>query len=247
MAKDLAERVERLATEVERALGENLLTFLLYGSAARGDYHDRRSDLNLLVIVQDASAAALRPLGPVLRRWVQAGEPPPLVFTEREWRDSADVFPMEIADMREAHRLLRGRDPFQGLETAQENLRLELERETRGKLLHLRASHAAAAADGKALEALLVDSVKPLLVLFRALLRLQGRTPPRDPEELVSAAADSAGFDAGPFQWALARLAGRKTRALAPYDELAAGYVAAIERVARFVDEAGQQTGGERL
>ncbi|PYP53685.1 MAG: hypothetical protein DMD45_00980 [Gemmatimonadetes bacterium] len=50
-----------------------------------------------------------------MRVWTKGGHPAPLILTEREWRESADAFPIEYEDMRDAHRLLAGRDPWPGI------------------------------------------------------------------------------------------------------------------------------------
>jgi predicted nucleotidyltransferase len=229
--------VEKFAERLETALGPNLVAAILYGSAARGTYVKGRSDLNMLIVVRDAAAAALRPVAPVLADWTKSGEPAPLVFSEAEWTASTDVFPIEIEDMRHAHRHLRGRDVFEGLTTTRADLRQELEREARGKLLRLRTEFAAAAPSGKALASLLVSSSGTFLTLFRAALRLVGREPPYEPGALVRAASEATGMEASAFDWVVGRLEGRAMPSLEPYDPVAARYVDAIERLVRFVDE----------
>lgn len=237
MARDWSTRLEQLAADLERILGEDLVSLVLYGSTARGDFDPARSDVNLLLILADASPAALRPIGPAVHQWVKAGHPPPLIFSEQGWRASTDVFPIELEDMRQAHRIFKGKDPFKGLETAPADLRQELEREVLGKLLHLRAEYTASGPHPKALGALLETSARTFFVLFRAVLRLKGSVPPKAPEELVRAAASAVGFDPSAFDWVLARLAGRKVPDLGQFDPIAERYVVAIERLAAFVDE----------
>lgn len=237
MPRDPMAKVEELATQVERAMGDNLASLVLYGSAARGDFDPKRSDLNLLLIVHDPSPAALRPLGPVIGKWATAGQPPPLIFSQRDWEASRDVFPMELEDMRQAHRVLRGEDPFRGLETSPADLRDELEREARGKLIHLRSEYTATESDGRAVGGMLLASAKAFFVLFRAVVRLKGHVPPKQPAELVRLTAQVAGLDAGAFNWVLGRMAGQKVPNLQPYDPIGERYLEAIERVVRFVDE----------
>ncbi len=237
MARNWNADLETLAASLEQTLEGHLVSLVLYGSAARGDFVAGRSDVNLLLILTDASANVLRSIGPAVHTWVKAGHGPPLIFSEQGWRASTDVFPMEIEDMRQAHRLVRGRDPFVGLETAPADLRQELEREVVGKVLQLRAEYAASGPHPKALGALLETSARTFCVLFRAVLRLRGTVPPQDAGELVQAAAQVIGFDAGAFDWVLARLAGRKVPDLAQFDPVAERYLAAIERLATFVDE----------
>ena len=83
---------------------------------------------------------------------------------------------------------------------------------------------------------LLVSSASTFFALFRAVLRLQGSVPPQTPQDLVPAAARLVGFDAGAFDWVLARLAGHPAAPLAQFDRIAERYLTAIERLAEYVD-----------
>src|SRR6266853_1601793 len=100
--------VEQFAAEVSRALGDRLVALLLYGSWARGTHVPDRSDVNTLLICDTVDDALFAALAPAMRAWTRAGHPAPLILTEREWRESADAFPIEYEDMRDAHRLLAG-------------------------------------------------------------------------------------------------------------------------------------------
>lgn len=235
MTRSPEQQVEEFAARLERALGGNLESLLLYGSVARGAPAGH-SDINLLVLVRDARSEALRPAAPVIVDWTRRGQPAPLIFSADEWAHAADVFPLEIEDMRDAHRVIRGRDPLAGVTTTSDHLRQQLERELRQKLLRLRAEYAAAASSGRALARLLEESIGTFLVLCRGTLRLAGRTPPRDPRALVSETAAMAGLDAGAFKWPLARRAGQAPSALEPYDRAGARYLDQIETLTRYVN-----------
>ena len=237
MAADRKLGVEEFARRMETALGGNLVSLVLFGSAARGTHVEGRSDVNVLAIVRDASVAALHAATPVVAEWTKEGQPAPLIFAEAEWRAATDVFPIEIEDIRDAHRVLAGRDPLEGLVTRRADLRTELEHEIRGKVLRLRTEYAAAAADGKALGRLLVHSAGTFFVLFRATLRLTGGAPPARHDALVREACAAAGLDASAFAWVLAALDGTKGPELAPYDPVAGKYVDAMEKLAEYVDK----------
>src|SRR5437667_222415 len=87
--------VEHFAHEVAGALGERLVALLLYGSAARGTHVPDRSDVNTLLICDAVDEDLFARLEPAVRGWTRAGHPAPLILTEREWRASADAFPIE--------------------------------------------------------------------------------------------------------------------------------------------------------
>jgi hypothetical protein len=236
MAREALAKVEALAARLEEKLGDNLVAFCMYGPAVRRDTRDADREVTTLLIVHDAAPAKLRPIEQPIADWSKKGHPPPLVFAESGWRASADVFPIEIEDMREAHHLVRGGDPFLSLTTTREDLRRQLEREARGKLLRLRTEFVAAAPKGKALEDLLLDSIGTFFVLFRAALRLVGEAPPQTPKALVQETAAVAGLDGTAFDWVVDKLVGHNVPSLRAYDPVGDHYVEQIEQLVRFID-----------
>ncbi len=206
---------ERLASLVEgltSALGPNLDSVVLYGSAARDDHSGRGSDLNVLVVVTDGSPARLEPAAAAERRWRRDGNPP-LLFVTCEWmRNSADVFPIEFTDMLASRRVLHGRDPLEGVHVAPRNLRHQCERELRSLVLKLRAAYLDAGGRTRAHEEVVSASFGSLTAVARAALRLAGEEPPLRSEALIEAAARRFGLESGPLLAALAVKKGRKVR-----------------------------------
>lgn len=229
-------RAEELAEELKGAYGDALVSVVLYGSAARGTYHEGVSDLNVLVLLRDTAPATLRRGSPAARRWVSEGNPPPLVMGYEEWRRSADVFPIELSDIRDAHRVLHGRDPFEGVEIDRADLRLQCEHELKGKYIQLRERYLFSAGEPAELGATLKKSLSTFLVLFRAVLRLAGEEGVRDPEEVIRRTGALAGFDAAPLLGILqARRDGTELRPTAD-DPSVVGYLDAVGAAVEFVD-----------
>src|SRR5439155_2543804 len=186
--------VDTLGDAVTRALGPRLVALLLYGSAARGTHVPDRSDVNTLLICDGVDQALFDALAPLVRVWTRAGHPAPLILTEREWQTSADAFAIEYEDMREAHRLLAGRDPWRGVTVQREHLRRQLEHELMGKLVRLRQAYAALRGDPKQLAQVIVGSAAGFFTMLRATLRLAGQTPPGPPDALLREAGALMGF-----------------------------------------------------
>jgi hypothetical protein len=206
---------------------------ILYGSAARGDFVPGRSDVNLLVVVDDISMPTLRALAPAFDGWRRSSQEPPLLLSREEWAEAADVFPIEITDMRSAYRVVRGGDPLEALHVAPADLRRALEREFRGKLLRLRQAYVALSADQKALSSVAADSVATMLVLYRALLALLGKEIPADPIRLVSAGASASGIDPSPLTQIVS---GRGQKGWTCNAAQFESYISAVAQTAEFVD-----------
>ncbi|CAN5194724.1 hypothetical protein BH20GEM2_BH20GEM2_00370 [soil metagenome] len=229
-------RLERLAEELEQLFGAELRCVLLYGSAARGHFHPGASDLNVLVLLRSLGAAELRRAAPLARRWAAGGNPPPLLMSESEWRGSGDVFPIELEDMRHAHRVLRGGDPFAGLAADPEHLRLQCEHELKAKQILLRERFLLAADEPAELGRLLQAAFSPLLALFRTTLRVADGGLPADAAGVLRATGELAGFDPAALLTVLeARRAGRPLRPRAD-DPLVEGYLDAVARAVSWVD-----------
>jgi hypothetical protein len=226
--------VETLVRDVQQALGDKLVALVLYGSHAR---HDKGgANVNTLLIARAVDDALFAALEPALRAWTRAGHEPPLIFSEQEWQQSSDVFAIEYEDMREAYRVLAGRDPWTGITVRREDVRRQLEAELMGKLVRLRQAYAAARDDGRRLTGIVTGSAPGVFTMLRAALRLGGRPVPRSPGEMVREAATLVSFPAAALDDVVAHVAGTARLALTARDPRAAAFLDVVARTAAFVD-----------
>ena len=231
MAKAISADV--FATRLQAALGGRLVSLLLYGSAARGTHVPGRSDVNTLLICDAVDEPLFAALGPVLRNWQN---PPPLILTEAEWRQSADAFPIEYDDIRAAHHVLAGKDPWAGITVHRDDVRRQLEHELKGKLVRLRQAYAGTRGDARALTRVIAGSLAGFFTMLRAALRLAGRPVGTAPADLLAQAAAAIGFAAEPLADLAAHAAGTGRLTLTAADPRAVAYLAAVARTAEFVD-----------
>ncbi|MDW8141623.1 MAG: hypothetical protein RMJ90_05010 [Candidatus Bipolaricaulota bacterium] len=169
--------IEKFTREIQTLYGDDLISLILYGSAAGTDFVPDRSDLNFLVVLQRVTPEALRKALPLVRDWHRQRIATPLFVDPEFLKSSLDVFPMEFLDMQAQHRLLAGRDILLDLKVSPKNLRLQCEEELKGKLLHLRRAYLETGNRAAALEELMISSAKSFLVITRHLLRLKGLQP----------------------------------------------------------------------
>ena len=231
MNKDLQELTQRLT----KLFGGDLVSVVLYGSAAGADFHEHFSDFNVLCVVRTVTPRALEDVEPVMRWWREKGNPAPLLLSEEEVRTSTDCFPIEFHDMRERRRILHGVDVIEGLEIDDSFYRAQVEHELRAKMLRLRTKAAAVLFDRTLLLQLMADSVTTFLVLARHALKLGGLPAPIDKRELTAALRQSLTIDTAPLE---ALLDVREERHATGQDERAlfASYLACVGQLVEFVD-----------
>jgi hypothetical protein len=131
------QELEIFTTRLREAAGDNLVSLMLYGSAASGEA-DSYSDLNVLCVLRDLSFPHLVPLSKVIRWWTRQKQRPPLLMSEKELRASTDVFSIELIDMKQHRKVLFGKDLLAELEIPMRSHRAQLEYELREKLILLR-------------------------------------------------------------------------------------------------------------
>src|SRR5262249_16606189 len=152
-------------------------------------FHAPHSDLNIVCILKRAGAADLEALHAVAEWWISSGHPAPLIFTHDELQRSADVFSIELYDIKNRHRMLYADDFFERLEVPLHFHRLQVERELRVDWLRLREAILAAPNTKKAHIGIMLASVSAFCSLFRHALASLGQPMPDTKRQAVDAMA----------------------------------------------------------
>jgi hypothetical protein len=182
-----AARVEQAVTAIGQACGERLLAVALTGEAASVAYRPGKSSLSLAVVVDEVEARVLDAMRPLVRRWRGTNVATPLLLDPLYLETSRDVFPLEFLDLLDRHRLLAGRiDPFADITIARVHLRIELEEQLRGKMLHLWQIYLETHRESR-LTHVLLHTLPHFYILLRGMLFLRDEDRPTAPRELVAA------------------------------------------------------------
>ncbi len=195
MERILNQLVERL----RKAHGEKLVSVVLYGSAAAGDYHGKYSDLNVLCVLERISPRELGDSEAVVRWWREKGNPAPLLLSRKEVETSTDCFAIEFHDIKACYRVLAGQDVIAALPLDDSFYHAQVEHELRAKLLRLRQKASGVLPDRDLLRRLLVESISTFCVLFRHALALTGAAPKSRKREVIEQAREVFGIETEPF------------------------------------------------
>ena len=220
----------------QTAFGRDVQSIILYGSGARGEYVAGKSDINFLVVLSPAGMAGLRRAVEITEKWRKRSVAVPLVLTHDYIQTSLDSFPIEFLNIKRHYRLIFGEDVLMNLEISSPNLRLQLERELKGKLLHLREGLLNLGHDRDGLRNLLLSTIPTFAALFEAFLFLKNEKIPTTKQEIFNGTARSANLN-GSFIESLFRLLKQESRW---YREelwkLMEDYITQIEKLTVYID-----------
>jgi hypothetical protein len=192
-------KLDELVQKLKAAAGDNLKAVILYGSAAMEEFHAKHSDLNILCLVEKTGAAHLEALHGPVEWWIRRGQRPPLVFTLDELRRSADIFTIELLDMKSRHRMLYGEKVLAEISVPLHYHSVQVERELRTDWLRLRQAILAAPKKPKVYLELMVSSFSAFAALFRHALIALGEAPAENKREAIDRIAQFAGADPAGF------------------------------------------------
>lgn len=226
--------LDQITERLKKALGDRLVSVILYGSAAADDYQKGYSDLNILCVLSEITPKELGATAPVFRWWREQGNPAPLLLTRHEVETSTDCFAIEFHDIQARHKVLFGEDVVSGLTVDNSFYRAQVEHELRAKLLRLRHKAAGVLSERQLLCRLLADSISTFSVLFRHALLLHGQEAPVGKRAAILRSVEFFHLQGEPFERVLAFREGKSAEG--DLEKLLADYMVQISTVIDAVD-----------
>jgi hypothetical protein len=218
------------------AFGDDLVSIILYGSAAGRDYRPGKSDINFLVVLSERAIGTLDAAIPIVARWRKRSVAVPLVMTKQYISSSLDSYPLEFLSMMRSYTVVHGADVLAGLAVEPRNLRLQCEREIKGKLLLLRVGYLEAEGKPKRVQELMASSTTAFISIMSGLLHLKGLDIPGTRRDLINLAADRFTLDPWAFNACLDMRERKKKFSGNEVKALFKSYLAEINKLWEIID-----------
>lgn len=191
---DLETNVRQFVAEVTSGMDGGVKSVVLYGSAGSGQHVADRSDLNFLLVADSIGMPLLRSFRSRMGKWSKRGISCPLLVDQDFLIRSTDTYPLEILGMIASKRVLFGPDPLEGLAPKVGDVRVQVEREAKGKELLLRRAYLLSR-DDRALERCLVTALPSIEAILRGALYVTGHEWRKNGAELTGEAGRKLGRD----------------------------------------------------
>ncbi|MDY6953620.1 MAG: hypothetical protein SWE60_19090 [Thermodesulfobacteriota bacterium] len=198
--KEPREVFSDITDDYQNLFGDDLVSIILYGSAASGEYIAGKSDINFMIVLSDHGIDSLERTFEVVKKWKKRKVATPLFLTEDYIHTSLDAFPVEYLNFQNCHQLVYGKDIFKDLTFDRHYVRLQCEREIKAKLLLLREAFLETGGKGRDLQELIAQSVHAFVAVFNGLLYLKGEEVPRRKRDAVAQVCNTFDLDKALFE-----------------------------------------------
>ena len=237
--KDPREIFPEIIDEYKGLYGSSLISIIAYGSAVGKDYIPGKSDINIMVVLDDVGMEGLDKSFDAVKKWRKKGVDVPLFLTEGYIKSSLDVFPIEYMNFQKRYELLFGKDVLADLTFDREHVRLQCERELKGKLLLLREAFLESRGQAGAMRDVIGRSIMTFAAIFKALLYLKDKPLPAGKKDIFKETCEAFDMDPEVFLKLLdvregrLKLSGDETLAL--YKD----YLSQVKRFSKLIDQLG--------
>ncbi len=185
-----------LTTFVEQAraaFADNLISVVLYGSAAEGRLR-KTSDVNVLLLLERFDPAAADPLREPLRTAHAAIRLQPMFVLRSELDAVARAFPDKLGDIARRHRVLYGQDPFVQLQLTRTERVARLRQVLLNAVLRLRETYVRVSLRDERAALAVAEHAAPLRVAAVELLVLSGHAASSPKNALAEVVAGESRF-----------------------------------------------------
>jgi predicted nucleotidyltransferase len=186
---DVSRALDAFVQEAQAALGDDLVSLVLFGSAAEGRMR-ATSDVNVIVVLRRFAPERIDAVREPVRLAHAAIKLEAMFILESEIGEAAESFAVKFGDMVARHRVLCGRDVLAGLAPSRDAMRIRVRQILLNFVLRTRERYVLTSLREEQLAALVADCAAPLRAAAEIILRLEGRPAPSPKEALERVAAE---------------------------------------------------------
>lgn len=242
---DILVNLEKLNSHVRKVLvpfsqamialhGDNLKSISLYGSAVGEDFIPKKSNINLLLVMERIDPPDLKMSLKLINQGRKKGIVP-LLLTVEHMKSSTDTFPVEFLEMKDNYVLIYGKDILGELGVNSRNVRLQCEQQLKGGLIRLYQVYLEVGMKKKRIRSLLINSLTSLIPIFRSLLRLKGKALPVKKRDIISDLGKELSVNGDIFLKVLKMKEGKKVEG--NLEKLFGDYIEEVEKLCIICDK----------
>ncbi len=230
---------EEVVTDYKNVFGREFVSMNLYGSATGDDYRPGKSDINFMVVVSEEGIEILDQAFSIVKKWRKRNVAIPLFLTETYIETSMDVFPIEYLNFKRNYILVFGKDILKDLTFKKEFIRLQCEREIKGKLLLLREAFLESHGKARVLKSVVIQSLSAFIAIFEALLWFKGEEIPKEKREIIRVTAGVFELDGRLFEKLLDIKEEKIKLGDTEISKLYKGYLKEVRMLSKLIDALG--------
>lgn len=232
-----SKRITPFIEEILSAHRDNIDSIYIVGSAVTDSFDASTSDINTLFVLKESDFILLDYLASLGKNYSKNGIAAPLIMTPQYIKDSLDTFPIEFIDIKHIHKTVYGSDIFSDISIKREDLRLQCERELKGRVVGLRQGYIHSKGEKDLLSEFFIKTIAGYFPLFRGVIFLLSAEYPVNKSETLSRLNSLTQVDTSVFNTVLELKKGKVKSGKEQLKIIFESYYRDIEKLGKLVNE----------
>lgn len=233
----VAQKIGPFFEDILNKYRENIHSIHIVGSSVTGDFNEKTSDINSIVVLRQMDLKFVEFIAPLGKQYRKKGIAAPLIMTPEYISRSLDVFPIEFLDFKLIHETVFGEDILHNIEIRLSDLRHQCEREIKTKLIGLRQGYISSLGDKKIITEHIISLITGYIPLFRGIILLMGEKPPLNKREVLTALSAQTGMNTDILRKILDVKKGVAKFTKSELDSVFEEYYTTTENISNIIDE----------
>ncbi|MEP9411692.1 MAG: hypothetical protein HRF42_09865 [Candidatus Brocadia sp.] len=192
--------IEPFLLEILAHYKKDVVSVYVVGSAVTKDFLTKHSDINTAIIVKETNVPFLDFIATLGKHYGKKRIHAPLIMTPDYIYRSLEVFPLEFLEMKLIHQLVYGEDVLKDIKVEKADVRLQCERELKGKLQQICQGYIRSMGNKTALTDLFVGSLSGYFPAFHGILFLCNQKIPKEKTDVLYALEEHFDIDMNVFK-----------------------------------------------
>ncbi len=192
---EIEQELNLFGEELKTAIPDNILSVIIYGGLAKGEFKPETSDINLMIVLRDASNDTLKQIAPIIQKKNSRISMHPFIITENELRIAPELFPIKFLDIKTYHKIISGTELLSTLNIPNDKLIYACKQELQNLYMRLRSVYSYSTELPEVLEFKIKKTFSSLLVNMNALIYVKTGVMEKAKDEIISKSSSLFSLD----------------------------------------------------
>lgn len=234
---EIKEGIVSYTDDIQELLSNDLISIILYGGVAKGEYVEGQSNINILVVLEKVDVKTLDKLVEPYKQAVRTFGIDLLIMSMLDLETSTDVFPIRFLDIQNFHINLFGKEVLKELKIARDHLRLQCEQNLKTLQINLLQFYLQRIRYAEMIEGTLTNTISSHLIDLATLINLKNGKVIKQKDEIIDSASTEFGLDSKLLKDLLMLKEGGFSYKIEELKILYDSYITSVQKSAQIADK----------
>lgn len=192
----IQKELNEFINQIIQLYADDLLSIMAFGSCVTGNYIEKKSDINLMIVYSDLNITDLNTVAKLARGWLKKRAFSPRFISLNNLINSSKLFQIDMLEMKDMHITLFGKDLLNEIVVGKKGVHWQLSYEIKAMRMRIKQQFWRSCGDDQLMLRILLERFTSIIHLLRALLFVLDKPVPKNYIEILEKSKEEFGISA---------------------------------------------------